>query len=69
MTEQLQLGPQFDEVIDLAIEDDEESAIGAAHRLPASLAQIENRQPAMAENRLGVDGRRNASAELKIARR
>jgi hypothetical protein len=44
-----QLRPQFLEVIDLAVEGDDEAATGRRHGLMPRLADIDDRQPAMAE--------------------
>ena len=40
-----QLGAQFAEVVDLAVEDQRRAAVGAAHGLVAGRCEIEDRQP------------------------
>ena len=45
----LQLSTQLAEVIDLAVEDDPQPAVGRGHRLRAGLTQVDDREPAMRE--------------------
>ena len=44
-----QLLAQFEIVVDFAVEDDDQAAIDRVHRLMARRAEIDDRQPAMAE--------------------
>ena len=64
-----QLGPEFEEVVNLAVEDDEVSAIGSAHRLPARFAS--DRGSTAGDDtewpRLRTTG--DAAAQLEIVRR
>ncbi len=46
MAESLQFLAQFDEVVDLAVEDDDVTSIAAQHRLVAGRRQIQDRKAA-----------------------
>src|SRR5687768_11628952 len=60
MAKRLQLAPQLDVVVDLAVEDHCEATVGTPHRLVACGRQIEDREPAKAEadRACGVDALR-----------
>ncbi len=45
---------KLDVVVDLAVEDDDELAVGGGHRLPALGRQVDDGQPAVAETETAV---------------
>ena len=51
--EGLELGSELDVVVDLAVEHDRVATVGAPHRLPSCLGQVENREPPAEEHDLG----------------
>ena len=51
----LELGTEFLEVVDLAVEDNDDATVLVGHRLGASLGQVEDRQAAEAEGNAAVD--------------
>ena len=51
----LELGAKLLEVVDLAVEDDDDAAVLVGHGLSASLGQVEDRQAAEAQGNAAVD--------------
>src|SRR5579859_1494236 len=68
VSQDFQLGPQLDVVVYFAVEDDEVTSIRSAHRLPAGLGKIENRQPAMEKNGIGLEGGQVSFAQAILIR-
>ncbi len=50
MTAALEVVPEIEEVVDLAVEDNRQSAVGRGHRLRGSRAQVYDCQPPVAES-------------------
>ena len=52
-----QIGPQFEEVIDLTIKDDPDSAVFVAHGIAAAFRQVDYGQATMAQAHISADKR------------
>ena len=58
----VQMGTNVGVIVDLAVEDDPESAVGTGHRLIRSAGKVDDRQPAMPQTDTAVTGNPDTGA-------